>query len=107
MGSFAVHWLQSWLISWLLMLPVVLIAAPFIRKLTDMAAAGPRLRLDAALLNSHHFRRKTRYWRLRFGVRRLREGSVGFKPRRRGGPYGAAKVGGRDIFMLGLAFSKT
>jgi hypothetical protein len=66
MGSFAVHWLQSWLISWLLMLPVVLIAAPFIRKLTDMAAAGPRLRLDAAPLNSYHFRRKTRYWRLRW-----------------------------------------
>jgi hypothetical protein len=28
-----VHWLQSWLASWLLMLPVVIFAAPAIRRL--------------------------------------------------------------------------
>jgi hypothetical protein len=32
-GSFLKHWLQSWLLSWFLMLPVVLFAAPAIRKL--------------------------------------------------------------------------
>ena len=32
-GNFVVHWLQSWLFSWLLMLPVVLFAAPVIRRL--------------------------------------------------------------------------
>lgn len=32
-GSFAAHWLRSWLIAWGLMLPVVLFAAPFIRDL--------------------------------------------------------------------------
>jgi FtsH-binding integral membrane protein len=33
-GTFVMHWLQSWLFSWLLMLPVVLFAAPAIRRLT-------------------------------------------------------------------------
>jgi uncharacterized protein DUF2798 len=32
-GSFSTHWLQSWLVSWLLMLPVVIFAAPAIRRL--------------------------------------------------------------------------
>jgi hypothetical protein len=32
-GTFVVHWLQSWLFSWVLMLPVVLFAAPLIRRL--------------------------------------------------------------------------
>ena len=32
-GSFATHWLQSWLVAWLLMLPVVIFAAPAIRRL--------------------------------------------------------------------------
>jgi ABC-type Fe3+-siderophore transport system permease subunit len=34
-GSFFSHWIASWLISWATMLPVVLLAASFIRKLTD------------------------------------------------------------------------
>lgn len=33
-GSFIVHWLQSWAAAWLLMLPVVLFAAPAIRRLS-------------------------------------------------------------------------
>jgi len=33
-GGFATHWLRSWMLSWLLMLPVVLFAAPVIRRLT-------------------------------------------------------------------------
>jgi len=32
-GNFVLHWLQAWLFSWLLMLPVVLFAAPVIRRL--------------------------------------------------------------------------
>ena len=33
-GSFMTHWLQSWFVAWILMLPVVLFAAPAIRNLT-------------------------------------------------------------------------
>ena len=29
-----VHWLESWLISWVLMLPIVIFAAPAIRRLS-------------------------------------------------------------------------
>lgn len=32
-GSFASHWVRSWLLAWLLMMPVVLFAAPAIRRL--------------------------------------------------------------------------
>ena len=32
-GSFLRHWLTSWLIAWVTMLPVVLFAAPLIRSL--------------------------------------------------------------------------
>ncbi|CAN7381632.1 DUF2798 domain-containing protein [Phenylobacterium sp. LjRoot225] len=35
-GTFVSHWLQSWLLAWLMMLPIVLFAAPAIRRLTDM-----------------------------------------------------------------------
>ena len=35
-GTFMVHWLQSWLVAWVLMLPVVLFAAPAIRSLTHI-----------------------------------------------------------------------
>ena len=31
---FMIHWLRSWLIAWLLILPVVLFAAPLIRNLS-------------------------------------------------------------------------
>lgn len=33
-GSFVSHWVQSWLLAWLMMLPIVLFAAPAIRRLT-------------------------------------------------------------------------
>jgi hypothetical protein len=33
-GSFVRHWLQSSVIAWIMMLPVVIFAAPGIRKLT-------------------------------------------------------------------------
>ncbi|MBB3148487.1 hypothetical protein FHS21_004935 [Phyllobacterium trifolii] len=33
--SFTQHWMSSWMISWGLMLPVVVLAAPSIRRLTD------------------------------------------------------------------------
>lgn len=35
-GSFMSHWLRSWGLAWLMMLPVVLFAAPAIRMLTKM-----------------------------------------------------------------------
>lgn len=34
-GHFLLHWLQSWLIAWATMLPVVLLAAPGIRRLVQ------------------------------------------------------------------------
>ena len=33
-GQFLSNWMRSWLVSWVLMLPVVLFAAPAIRKLS-------------------------------------------------------------------------
>lgn len=35
-GSFTWHWLRSWLLAWLMMLPVVLLAAPAVRGLTRL-----------------------------------------------------------------------
>lgn len=34
-GTFLISWLQSWLIAWLAMLPIVLFAAPAIRRLAE------------------------------------------------------------------------
>jgi hypothetical protein len=34
--TFVAHWLRSWLFAWVLMLPVVVFAAPAIRSLTQM-----------------------------------------------------------------------
>jgi uncharacterized membrane-anchored protein YitT (DUF2179 family) len=33
-GTFLRHWLESWFVAWLLMLPVVIFFAPFINKFT-------------------------------------------------------------------------
>ena len=33
-GAFLRHWLLSWLVAWVAMLPVVILAAPGIRSLT-------------------------------------------------------------------------
>lgn len=35
-GSFIRHWLQSGVLAWIMMLPVVVFAAPGIRKLTHI-----------------------------------------------------------------------
>jgi len=35
-GTFAAHWLQSWMIAWITMTPIVLFAAPAIRSLTHI-----------------------------------------------------------------------
>ena len=35
-GTFVTHWLQSWFVAWIMMLPIVLFAAPAIRNLTHM-----------------------------------------------------------------------
>ena len=34
-GTLLKHWLQSWALAWLVMLPVVIFAAPVIRRLTE------------------------------------------------------------------------
>ncbi len=34
-GTFAVHWVHAYLLSWVVMLPVVLVAAPVIRRLAN------------------------------------------------------------------------
>jgi uncharacterized protein DUF2798 len=34
-GIFIEHWMRAWLLSWLMMLPVVIMAAPAIRLLTN------------------------------------------------------------------------
>ena len=34
-GAFFEHWIQSWLAAWATMIPVVLLASPFIRRLAD------------------------------------------------------------------------
>lgn len=38
-GSFLSHWMRSWFIAWLTMLPVVLLAAPLIRALSEKMTA--------------------------------------------------------------------
>ena len=35
-GTFLYHWLHASLLAWLLMLPVVIFFAPFLRKLSDL-----------------------------------------------------------------------
>jgi len=42
-GSFAKHWIKSGLLAWLMMLPVVLFAAPAIRKLTRLLTREDQL----------------------------------------------------------------
>lgn len=37
-GMFVPHWLTSWGISWVTMLPVVVAAAPFIRRVAERIA---------------------------------------------------------------------
>lgn len=41
-GSFTRHWLQSWTIAWLTMLPVVVFAAPVIRRLSHVLTREDR-----------------------------------------------------------------
>jgi FtsH-binding integral membrane protein len=35
-GTFMTHWLRSWFVAWIVMLPIVLFAAPAIRSLTHL-----------------------------------------------------------------------
>ena len=35
-GTFLLHWLQSWIAAWIIMLPIVMFAAPAIRSLTHI-----------------------------------------------------------------------
>jgi uncharacterized protein DUF2798 len=37
-GTSVAHWLQSWFVAWIMMLPVVVFAAPGIRNLTHILA---------------------------------------------------------------------
>lgn len=35
-GSFIAHWLHAYLFSWAVMLPIVVVVAPFVRRLADV-----------------------------------------------------------------------
>jgi hypothetical protein len=35
-GGFLEHWLRSWAVAWILMLPVVIVAAPAILRLSEL-----------------------------------------------------------------------
>ena len=39
-SQFVVHWLLSWFASWIVMLPVVILAAPFIRSISVHLTRG-------------------------------------------------------------------
>jgi hypothetical protein len=39
-GAFLQHWFRSWTLSWATMLPVVVVAAPLIRRLAERIASG-------------------------------------------------------------------
>lgn len=39
-SAFLEHWLSSWLIAWATMIPVVLLAAPFIRRVVHALTMG-------------------------------------------------------------------
>jgi len=41
-GIFFQHWLRSWLTAWLMMLPVVVFAAPFIGKFSNFLTRETR-----------------------------------------------------------------
>ncbi len=36
LGPFMLSWSTTWLLTWLSMIPVVLLAAPYVRRLTDL-----------------------------------------------------------------------
>ncbi|HEY6701930.1 MAG TPA: DUF2798 domain-containing protein [Pseudolabrys sp.] len=39
-GHFLTHWTLSWIISWMMMLPVVVLAAPAIRSVSRLLTSG-------------------------------------------------------------------
>ena len=39
--ALVMHWLESWLFSWVVMLPVVLLAAPYIRRIVRSVTDEP------------------------------------------------------------------
>src|SRR5271165_5674758 len=41
--SFLVHWLSSWMVAWVMMMPIVLLAAPVIRSLTYLLTHEKKL----------------------------------------------------------------
>jgi hypothetical protein len=42
-GVFVGHWLKTWLLSWVMVLPIVLLAAPVIRKIVSYVTGEPTL----------------------------------------------------------------
>jgi len=40
-GSDYLHWIGSWAVSWMTMLPVVIFAAPVIKRLVDKLVEAP------------------------------------------------------------------
>jgi ABC-type siderophore export system fused ATPase/permease subunit len=41
-GTFVIHWLRSSFVAWIMMLPIVLFAAPAIRRLTNLLTREER-----------------------------------------------------------------
>ena len=39
--SFLVHWMSSWLIAWVTMIPIVILAAPLIRRIALALTVAP------------------------------------------------------------------
>lgn len=39
-GTFLTHWIGSWLVSWMLMLPLVVVAAPVIQRVATALTDG-------------------------------------------------------------------
>lgn len=39
-STFLIHWLASWLVAWAVMIPIVLIAAPIIRRIVLALTVG-------------------------------------------------------------------
>jgi hypothetical protein len=42
-GMFIVHWLSAWIVGWITMMPVVLLAAPIIRRVVHFLTEPPNL----------------------------------------------------------------
>lgn len=52
-GQFVRHWLASWLIAWIMMLPVVVLAAPLIKSLAVLLTREEPTRATKAVTSDN------------------------------------------------------